>query len=196
MRGYVVVDLEATCWQQDAPHPNEIIEIGAVVLRAGAAAPDSGGFQQLVRPRLAPVLSAFCTELTTIVQADVDAAPTFADALPPFVSWIEETTGDPAASAVLASWGSYDWRQLQQDCERGAVPFPFTRHLNVRRAYAALARRRGRPESLTDALARLDLPPDGTPHRALDDARNAARVLAKLLATAPVEIVEAAGNLV
>jgi inhibitor of KinA sporulation pathway (predicted exonuclease) len=193
MPGYVVVDLEATCWERAAPHPNEIIEIGAVLLRPEAAGPDERAFQSFVRPQLAPELSPFCTALTTIEQGDVDAAPPFAEAFAAFLGWIQEVTREPASDATLASWGRYDWRQLEAD--RAAVPFPFTRHLNVRRAYAAVARRRrGRPESLAEAMVHLALPPEGTPHRALDDARNAARVLACLLAAAPADVVVAAGS--
>lgn len=186
---YVVVDLEATCWEGPAPFPNEIIEIGAVALTTGAAL-ERPGFQRFVRPVLGGGLSAFCTSLTSITQQQVDGAPGFATALEAFVNWAAV-----GGAYTLASWGSYDWRQLRQDCERAKLAFPFARHLNVRRAYTAVLGRRGRPEGLEEALTHLQLTPEGVPHRALDDAINAARVLQLLLGrSSPDDLHAAAGT--
>ena len=83
---YIVLDLEATC-EKDNPHFNkEIIEIGAVKLTDSFEIIDT--YDAFVRPILNPTLSAFCMELTTIQQSDVDAANLFPVVLNGFKEWI------------------------------------------------------------------------------------------------------------
>lgn len=174
----VVVDLEATCWEPDESpglaadqsNETEIIEIGAV-------AEDSDPFRVVVRPRRHPRLSAFCTRLTGLSQAEVDAGVPFGEALEAFLAWAGGDDG-----MVLASWGAWDDRQLRRDCSRHGLPRPGWTALNIKRAFAKRAKAAGAPRggwmSLADALGWADLEFVGTPHRAVDDARNAARVLA------------------
>lgn len=79
---YLVIDLEATCADDGSIPDNEreIIEIGAVLVEtAGLTTVEE--YQSFVRPVQHPVLSPFCTELTTITQAEVDAAPLFPEVL-------------------------------------------------------------------------------------------------------------------
>jgi inhibitor of KinA sporulation pathway (predicted exonuclease) len=64
MTRYIVVDLEATCWE-DRPHPKEMeaIEIGAVLL-ASSGGPVVSEFAEFIKPVVEPKLSDFCTQLT------------------------------------------------------------------------------------------------------------------------------------
>ena len=173
----VVVDLEATCWSPDE-HPAlaadqrnecEIIEIGAV----SEGRPE---FRAVVRPRRHPVLSRFCTELTSLTQDDVEAGVSFEEAWHAFLDW---AGGDE--ELVLASWGAFDDRQLRRDAQRHGLPAPRWEPLNIKRTFARMARKHGASRNgwmgLTRALEWLGLDFEGTPHRAVDDARNAARVL-------------------
>jgi hypothetical protein len=57
----------------------EIIEIGAVMLDEKYK--DVREFDTFVRPIANPVLSTFCTQLTTIQQSNIDGAPPFPVAL-------------------------------------------------------------------------------------------------------------------
>jgi inhibitor of KinA sporulation pathway (predicted exonuclease) len=84
----VVLDFEATCQPGTPPSPQEVIEFPSVLvsLRDRAVVDSFGTF---VRPVHHPTLSAFCTELTTIRQEDVDAAPVFADVLAAHRAWLE-----------------------------------------------------------------------------------------------------------
>jgi 3'-5' exoribonuclease 1 len=172
---YVVVDLEATCWEErGSPERMEIIEIGAVLL-ASSRGPAEREFGSFVRPFDSPLLSDFCTRLTSIRQQDVDGAATFPEVLPRFVEWIG---GEPF---VLASWGAYDLEQLRRDCRRHglALPAGFERHVNLKQEHARL--RGVRPLGMKRALAREGIPLDGTHHRGLDDARNIAKLAAIVL---------------
>lgn len=172
---YVVVDLEATCWENvRIPGRNEIIEIGAVELLT-AKGPPSREFSRFVRPVAEPELSEFCTELTSIRQSDVDGAETFDRVFPEFVDWIGE---EPF---VLCSWGAYDLNQFRVDCARHeiALPSTFLRHLNVKAAFASL--HCIKPCGMAQALAHVGIPLSGTHHRGIDDAWNIARLAALIL---------------
>ncbi|MEL6846224.1 MAG: exonuclease domain-containing protein, partial [Bacteroidota bacterium] len=61
---YIIFDLEATCWRdRGSGYQSEIIEIGA--LSINQAQQIQSEFSQFVRPQIHPLLSPFCTELTT-----------------------------------------------------------------------------------------------------------------------------------
>jgi 3'-5' exoribonuclease 1 len=85
---YIIVDLEATCWQSVRDRQRmEIIEIGAVELHA-ASEPYTRDFSCFVRPVVEPTLSDFCLQLTSIRQKQVDFAATFREVFPAFLNWI------------------------------------------------------------------------------------------------------------
>jgi inhibitor of KinA sporulation pathway (predicted exonuclease) len=185
---WVVVDLEATCWTPEADpalaaaqlSECETIEIGAV--RVDPVAWTVGaGFRQVIRPRRHPRLSAFCTHLTGITQADVDAAPPFPEALAAFLDWAGGDEG-----LVLAAWGGFDDRQLRRDVARWGLAEPRWTRLNIKRGFAVRARALGAPRGgwmgFDDALAFLGGAYQGRRHSALDDARNAAWVLCEVRA--------------
>ena len=172
---YVVFDLEATCWQRGRePAPSEIIEIGAVKIEVGdGTVHPAEEFQTFVRPFMAPRLSDFCSELTTIRQEDVDGAPGFPAALAAFHGWAAGS-----GAFTLAAWGNYDGAQLGRDCARHGVENPFQEipYVNVKVAFAAHLKR-SRAMGLGGALRKLGLRPEGTAHRAIDDARSVVRIL-------------------
>ena len=176
----VVVDLEATCWdaaEHEALAANqgnetEVVEIGAVRCPPHASDP----FRAVVKPRRHPQLSGFCRQLTGLSQADVDAGMPFAEAFKHFLAWAGP------GPLIVASWGSWDDRQLRRDAGRHQLAPPVWTPLNIKRRFATLAKAQGAPRggwmSLTRSLEWLGLGFEGQPHRAVDDAVNAARVLA------------------
>ncbi len=172
---YVIVDLEATCWKTGtSPARQEIIEIGAVLVSGADLAPGEE-FARFVRPIIEPVLSPFCIELTSIRQEDVDQAEDFGIVFPVFLDWI----GDELFT--LCSWGAYDPRQFRTDCTRHHIPYPasFEQHINLKTAFAEW---KGiRPCGMKHALELLEIPLMGQHHRAIDDARNIARIAQLLL---------------
>jgi inhibitor of KinA sporulation pathway (predicted exonuclease) len=179
-RHYLVVDFEATCDDNRSTIPrdeSEIIEIGAVLCDGTTLAP-IGEFQTFVRPVRHPRLTAFCTQLTTITQADVDAAPTLRDIAPAFARF--------APGAIFCSWGGYDKNQLRRECERLAIdsPLGLRDHVNLKEEVARRShdRKRGNRE----VLAQLGITPTGTYHRGIDDARNIALTLPFALGRTPV----------
>lgn len=167
---YVVIDLEATCWRERTPRQvMEAIDIGAVRMD-GETLRVYDEFSTLVRPVEHPQLSDFCRRLTHLRQRDVEEAPHFTVALAQLVEWLGP---DPV---LFCSWGTFDRTQLRIDCQRHGVPFPvvLSQHLDLKRAFAEW--RQHKRVGLKKALQLLGMPFVGTPHRGIDDARNAARI--------------------
>ena len=180
---FLVIDLEATCSQPpEAPIPRhvmETIEIGAVLLDASFA--PIGELQTFVRPVRTPRLTAFCTKLTSIRQADVDEAPTFPEAMVALARFL----GD-GARPLFCSWGDYDRNQLAQDAAYHRVSLPLgSAHVNLKRRFserldAENPLRDPRPRKkygMAGALRERGLTLEGTHHRGIDDARNIARLV-------------------
>jgi inhibitor of KinA sporulation pathway (predicted exonuclease) len=182
---YLVIDLEATC-DADERMPREeteIIEIGAV-LCDGETLAQVAEFQTFVRPLRHPRLTPFCTRLTTITQAQVDAAPTFTVAISRLGAWLR--TQGAMGRLVFCSWGDYDKNQLAREERRSGIRLPLgTEHMNLKEAFR---RRSGDDKKLGNgqALQRVGQRFEGTAHRGIDDARNIARLLPYCLGRLPI----------
>ena len=171
----LVIDVEATCWETTPPpgQQAEIIEIGYALLDVPLGEVRRGG-SVLVRPQRSRV-SAFCTSLTTLTQAQVEAGVPFGDAC----RYLEDTLG--SCRMTWASYGDYDRKQFARQCASFGVSYPFGEaHMNVKSLFA---RAHGLPQEIgmAAALKLLERPLVGTHHRGSDDARNIAGILADLL---------------
>lgn len=125
-----------------------------------------------MRPVRNPRLTPFCTQLTSIEQADVDDAHGFVETVGQFREWLR-----PYRLTAWGSWGNYDRRQIQQDCDFHGIPFPIEdKHFNLKERFAERAGL-SRPTGLGKALEIAGFQFLGTPHRAIDDARNIARLM-------------------
>jgi 3'-5' exoribonuclease 1 len=177
VRLYLVIDLEATTddGTDDAravPRDEmETIEIGAVLLRANTLAVEAE-FQTFVRPVRHPVLTRFCTELTGITQAMLADAPMFPEAM----EALRRTMLAGRWGVVWGSWGLFDDTQLRRDCAFHVLDYPMPEHLNLKNVFSAAQGRRKRC-GMAKALHLCGLDLVGAHHRALDDAKNIARLL-------------------
>lgn len=85
---YLVVDMEATCFEQiNVRDNNEIIEIGIVICERTGDVRNS--FQSFVRPVITPKLSGFCKRLTKIKQEWIDSAETLGSVLLSVEKWMK-----------------------------------------------------------------------------------------------------------
>lgn len=171
----IVVDIECTCWQNNPPpgEESEIIEVGICTLDVA-----SGERRQkrsvLVRPTRSTV-SAFCTRLTTLTQAQVETGVSFSRVC----SLLQDEYR--SSERVWASYGDYDRNQFQRQCYESGIVYPFgASHVNIKTLFA-LANKLRQEVGLPQALDLLKLPLEGTHHRGGDDAWNAAAVLASVL---------------
>ena len=170
---FIVVDLEATCQENDRYYGNETIEIGAVAVNSGGEV--IGEFNQFVRPIKKPILTDFCKELTSITQSDVDGGEYFPVVWQKFCAWVERIDNN----AVFCSWGYYDKNQFRNDCVLHNVSFDypwFNHHISLKHQYVQITGNR-RKCGMTKALRFLNIPLVGTHHRGIDDARNIAKIL-------------------
>lgn len=169
---FLIIDLEATCSDDNSipRHQMEIIEIGAVMLNKATLQIDSE-FQEFIQPVRNPQLTAFCTELTSIYQKDVELAPKFIEAMSSLQKWLELFP-----NYVFCSWGEYDKKQFIQDCKYHNIPYPFgLEHINIKKEfseYIGVSKEFG----MAQALQKLGLELKGTHHRGIDDARNIAAI--------------------
>lgn len=180
------VDLEATCdevGESDASRPllvvpdqMETIEIGLVVIDLETLE-FVDEFQRFVRPQINPLLTDFCRTLTSIQQADVDSAGTYAEVVQELGALIAQYP-----NAAWASWGDYDARQLERDAGFAACPslLEALPHFNARKWHAGLYD--NRPKSLKQTVEAMGLVWHGTYHRGIDDARNVASIVKEMLA--------------
>ncbi len=172
----LVIDLEATCWEQRSPEQrNEIIEIGCAIVRDNEITFNESWF---VRPSLNPQLSDFCRELTTIKQSDVDSAPLFPEALRNFTLQMEQVTGLKIVQLPFVSWGDYDRKQLHSDCALHGIDYPFGEHFNLKQFFRD--KYKTKRAGVKDALRTLSLEFQGTHHRGKSDAFNIARIFLTL----------------
>jgi len=132
----LVIDVEATCWEGNPPpgQTSEIIEIGLRVLDV----PTLTRAEQrtiLVRPGCSTV-SPYCTQLTTLTQADVEGGMPLAEARQALVHEYQ------APARLWASYGDYDRKQFERNCGEFGIPYPFgPTHLTPLRIRCAVRRR-------------------------------------------------------
>lgn len=179
---YIVVDFECTCDDFNSTpvfstNEMEIIEIGAVALDQEGSF--LGEFNLLVRPIIHPNLTDFCKELLPhIQQVKLLQAQTFDQTLPIFAQWMSQFK-----SSIFCSWGAYDKVQLQMDCDRHKVNFPFSdEHINLKKEFATYRKLQGhkgkakKQVGLKKAIELAGIDWHGQHHSALDDAHNAANI--------------------
>ncbi|VAW71500.1 hypothetical protein MNBD_GAMMA12-3818 [hydrothermal vent metagenome] len=174
---YLIVDLEASCCDKKSIPRREMetIEIGAVIVEAKSLA-KVDELSIFIKPVRHPVLTTFCTELTSITQKDVDSACSFPEAIDVFKQWLYVYE-----NFIFCSWGDYDKSQIIQDCEYHKIPYPIgSEHINIKKLFSAsqgLKKKFG----MAGALKAAKLGLDGTHHRGIDDAKNMARLMPYIL---------------
>jgi inhibitor of KinA sporulation pathway (predicted exonuclease) len=174
----IIVDLEATCWEDGNfnrrdGQESEIIEIGLCLVDL-AQRRVTKAESIIVKPEKSSV-SPFCTQLTTLTPEMVSKGVTLAQACATIARDYK------AEQRTWGSWGDYDRVQFDRDCSSKHVRMPFGRtHLNIKNLFSLM---KGLPKEygVGQALEKLHLSFEGTPHRGVDDARNIARLFVELL---------------
>lgn len=174
MDNWLVIDLEATTDEGGWPVEDmEIVEIGASLVDRDGYELDH--FKRFVRPLRRPYLTVFCRKLIHISQADIDSAALLPSVWAQFEHWLSPHR---PRLAGWASWGDYDRRQLEQEWRRYnlASSLATTPHINLKQRFAN-TRQLKRAVGLKTALQLAGMSFQGQQHRALEDARNTARLL-------------------
>ncbi|MCX8524215.1 exonuclease domain-containing protein [Chryseobacterium formosus] len=175
----LIIDLEATCWDDHPPRgqENEIIEIGVCIMDAktGKISQNEG---ILVKPQYSKV-SPFCTKLTSITQEMLDDEGIL---LENALDILREKYSPE--DLTWASYGNYDLSMLKEQTRKFNVDYPLSDdHINVKTLFAQLHPIR-KSVGMDRALKELKFPLEGTHHRGVDDVKNIAKILFWCLQTA------------
>ena len=108
---FIILDLEATCWQgNDMNRRQEIIELAAYSVNGYREWNDQ--FQRFVKPVEHPRLSAYCMELTNITQEQINKAKRFENVFTDFQEWMDSHD----QPQLLCTWGHKDMIIIREDC--------------------------------------------------------------------------------
>ncbi|KAI8822515.1 ribonuclease H-like domain-containing protein [Fimicolochytrium jonesii] len=179
---YCVLDVEATCDKDTLfEFPNEIIEF-PVILIDGRTMEAIATFHRYVRPVVNPLLSDFCIELTGITQDVVDGAKSFPEMMCEFEEWLGTYTTYPFDNVMFVCDGPWDIRDfIRKQCEHSVVSRPpyLCKFVDLRRLYIEHYHRER--ANLAGMLAGLGMQFEGREHSGLDDAKNIARIVVKMM---------------
>lgn len=188
---FIVYDLEATCYDKnDQTKPkgfqNEIIEIGAVKCDEHGNVIDQ--FCQFLRPKKYPIVSKFCTDLTTITQDDINFAMHADIVIMEFFRWAYDTDRDPQAwleNTIFISWGLYDKRQMRDDLRLNGLNVNLINddnHRSLKHLHSEWNKLNyPKGVGLGSACKFEKIEFTGQPHRGIDDARNVAKIFKKYI---------------
>ncbi|KAJ3230101.1 3'-5' exoribonuclease 1 [Chytriomyces hyalinus] len=181
-RYYCVLDIEATCDENNPSWYNEIIEFPVVLIDAKTLT-RVAEFRSFVKPVRNPVLTEFCTRLTGITQEQVNTAPHFPQVLRNFRHFLKKYH--------LGTWnmrfitdGPCDIRDfVWKTCKANKVSVPsyFRGFVNVRKLAQRNYAHTGIRINFDGMLKLFDLVLEGRHHSGIDDTRNIARVVLKMM---------------
>lgn len=172
----IVYDLEMTVRRKKGQIA-EIIEIGAAKVGLVDEVPQMiSTFQSFVKPVVVRQLTADTTAFTGITQENVDEAGTLSQVVRDFIEWIGPE------EYFLCAWGPDDQRQFVQECRQHRIPTEWiVNHNNLQKMLSKIYKlEKHQQMGLKPALEMLEIPFEGSHHRALDDAMNTAQILVKL----------------
>lgn len=171
----VIVDIESTCWEGEAPEgqQSDIIEVGICLLNLKTLE-ISKADSFVIRPQKSTI-SSFCAKLTGWTQVQVNQGMSFAEAC------AEIRKKYKTKNRAWASYGNYDLKMFQKQCQCYEVEYPFSdQHLNVKEMFNIM-NGGSKPLGLGAALKKLNLAFEGIPHRGKDDAYNIAKLVSYII---------------
>ncbi|KAI9329070.1 ribonuclease H-like domain-containing protein [Obelidium mucronatum] len=181
---YLVFDVEATCKEDNTGWRHEIIEFPVVVIHSKTFSV-AAEFRSFVKPVINPILTEFCTNLTGITQEQVDAAPTFPKVLKNFEAFLSTLQVKHSKMAFVTD-GPWDIRDfVRNQCVYTGMRCPqyFDRGwIDLRRVFTKFyGRKDGKRANLAGMLSLLGMEFEGREHSGIDDTRNIARIVLRLM---------------
>ncbi len=181
-----VLDFEATCadrtsvgeWDSSL---QEIIEIPMALVSIKDKCV-VGSFDSFVRPIEQPVLTEFCTKLTSIKQSDVEASPDIVEVIRNLQIWLDQHNA-AAENTLVVTCGDWDLKNMwpRQVGLRPELQTPriFKSWCNLKFIYAD--KTKNKTSGMMGMLRALRIPHVGHHHRGRDDVRNLASIVISLL---------------
>lgn len=180
MSRYVVVDLEMCSVPAEKrkacfPWGDETIQIGAVLLDEEYHIVDE--FNTYVCPKYG-FIDDFISRLTGIGQEDVKNAPSMEEAMQEFVNWIPE-------GAYMVSWSNSDLIQIRKELELKGLKAAYLKQLSSKwidcQKLFSEKVNDDQLYRLSEAISMTDIIWEGRAHNGLMDAKNTARLYAKMM---------------
>jgi len=176
-----VLDFEATCWKDNKNH--EIIEFPSILLEwnlKNNTIKEVSRIQIFVKPKLNPIVSDFCYELTGITQEQVNNGTDLKSAILQHFNWLKENA--PLKNVMMLTCGNWD---LQTMLPNDAKNINFNLHqiyksfVNLKYVFEYITNTKS--NSTIQMLKHLGLKMEGRLHSGIDDCNNYARIFIKLI---------------
>jgi len=181
-----VLDFEATCWENsDNKDQMEIIEFPSVLYKINEEKQTCtfiSEFARYVKPTINPELSKFCTELTGITQQTVNSAETIDKVYPAHAQWIDSNV-PKEANFIIATCGHWDLRtQLPREISNKKLKHIrlYKSYINVKDEFEYFYQTKA--GGMKGMLNYLKFTLDGRHHSGIDDSRNIAKIMCKIIA--------------
>jgi len=178
------VDLESTCWEngilpdgRNQRDVMEMIEIGIVQLDTRSLEIEKKESYLIIPTEMGlSGITDYCTKLTGITQQMI-----IKDGLALDYALARMMTEFKTTKYEWMSWGDFDRQQVERECERKGLQYPFKHtHSNFKYWFSLLTNQNVQ-RNVDNALQVLGLEFEGSPHRGMDDAYNVARMYAFIM---------------
>jgi inhibitor of KinA sporulation pathway (predicted exonuclease) len=138
-----------------------------------------------------PLSAYFCSQILTIrfyrvfriTQDQVDAGVVFTEALERHQKWLaDHGLLDGTKSFIFVTCGDWDLRQMMPpQCKTSGVkvPSPYCKWINIK--FPFCDKYNTKPLGMAGMLRRLDMNIQGRHHSGIDDCRNIARIMKRML---------------
>ena len=177
-----VLDFEANCLETEVLNPQEIIEFPVVIVDTHKhEILENKIFHHYVKPKHF-LISEFCTSLTGITQATVDAGIYLEEVLQKFEEFLQ-TNSEFIGNFVFATCGDWDLRScLSKEAKFKKIQLPpyFKQYINIKTVYSKYFDVPGK-FGMVQMLEKLKLPLVGHHHSGIDDSKNLAKILVTML---------------
>ncbi|XP_029048905.1 ERI1 exoribonuclease 3 [Osmia bicornis bicornis] len=177
----LVIDFESTCKKYEKMEPQEIIEFPCAAVSTKTWNTENV-FHEYIKPKVHPVLTSFCTDLTGIIQDMVENQPHFPEVFDKFCKWLEEHNyfkeGNDCAFVTCGDWDLKS--MLPAQCELDNIPLPehFQKWINIKDTFCEATQYY--PRSLKDMLTFLKIPLHGRLHCGINDVENIVKIIQTL----------------
>lgn len=181
-----VLDFEATCWNKNPKlDRQEIIEFPSVLyeLNSNNEIIFISEFSKYVKPVLEPVLSDFCTELTGITQEQVDDANIIEKVYNEHFEWLKSNTSSNSNADIhIVTCGAWDLKiMLPKEIKNKKLHYHqvYKKYINIKDEFEYFYKKKA--GGMVSMLNYLDIKLEGRHHSGIDDTRNIAKILLRII---------------
>ena len=187
-----ILDFEATCWENPNHYQKkeqmEIIEFPSILYKITETVNPLNvkieyisEFAKYVKPVINPELSMFCTELTGITQETVNKAEPFKNVYYKHIQWLNIHIPFDS-KLIFATCGKWDLqtqliRELRNKCLK--LNNLYNYFIDVKKEVETFYKIK--VKSMPSILEYLHLPFIGRHHSGIDDTRNIANIMLKII---------------